>query len=95
MQADENSKSGNRLQPASLLKIIPDNLLLVNMTPVDGENAVMLQLREIGGKSATFEATSEKVKIRRVTACDVVGSPLVNGTLQFKPWENKFVKIEF
>ena len=95
LQADENSKSGNRLQPASLLQIIPDNLLLVNMTPVDGENAVMLQLREIGGKSATFEATSEKVKIRRVTACDVVGSPLVNGTLQFKPWGNKFVKIEF
>lgn len=34
-------------------KIVPENLLLVNMRPVEGENAVMLQLREIGGKPAT------------------------------------------
>ena len=46
---------------ASLFRIVPENLLLVNMRPVEGEKAVMLQLREIGGKAARFAVEPGKV----------------------------------
>ncbi len=89
-------KGAKLLQSASLLKIIPENLLLVNMKPVEGENAVMLQIREIGGKPAVFKVESDKVKFNKVTVCDVVGNPVTgNPSAQFKPWENKFIKLSW
>ena len=80
---------------ASLLRVVPDNLLLVNMRPVEGENAVMLQLREIGGRTADFSVTSDKLTFTEVTVCDVVGEPLrgESASLTFRPWENKFIKL--
>lgn len=72
-----------------------ENLLLVNMRPVEGENAVMLQLREIGGKPAAFSVTSDKVAFTGATACDVVGAPLPGNPLDFAPWENKFIKLSW
>lgn len=84
------------LQSASLFRILPENLLLVNMTPVEGERAVMLQLREVNGRPAEFKVESEKIKISRITECDVVGTPLKrkNPTL-FAPWESKFIKLNW
>lgn len=90
-----NEASDKQLAPASILNIVPNNLLLVNMRPVEGENAVMLQLREINGKPATFAATSEKISIRQIEECDVVGDPIANASLDFAPWENKFIKISW
>ena len=80
---------------ASLFRVVPDNLLLVNMRPVEGENAVMLQLREIGGRTADFSVTSDKLTFTDVTVCDVVGEPLrgESASLTFRPWENKFIKL--
>lgn len=82
------------LSPASVFSIIPDNLLLVNMKPVENENAVMLQLREIGGRPALFAVKSDQINFTKITACDVVGDPLSGDkTLEFAPWENKFIKL--
>lgn len=86
-------KNPARLEAASILKIAPENLLLVNMAPVKGENAVMLQLREIAGKPAKFAVTSDKVSIRQVQVCDVVGDVISGASADFKPWENKFIKV--
>ena len=84
------------LEPESVFKIIPDHLLLVNMRPVAGENAVMLQLREIGGNPATFAVSSDKVHFSKITVCDVVGDPLPgNPAPVFAPWENKFIKLSW
>ena len=74
---------------------VPENLLLVNMRPVEGENAVMLQLREIGGKPATFSVTSDKINFVKTTVCDVVGDPVSGNPLSFAPWENKFIKLSW
>ncbi len=84
------------LQPASIFRIVPDNVLLVNMKPVEGEKAVLLQLREIGGKPATFTVTSDRIRINRVTVCDVTGTP-VSGhpSPDFTSWENKFIKLSW
>lgn len=93
LQADERSTAG--FPAASLLKIVPQNLLLVNMRPVEGERAVMLQLREIDGKPARFEATSDKITIQSIEERDVVGAPISDASLDFAPWENKFIKISW
>lgn len=95
LPAAQNAGDNDTMSSGSILKIMSDNLLLVNMTPVEGENAVMLQIREIAGKPAAFDVKSDKISIQRVTACDVVGTPIENGDLNFKPWENKFIKINF
>ena len=93
LQADERSTAG--FPAASLLKIVPQNLFLVNMRPVEGERAVMLQLREIDGKPARFEATSDKIAIQSIEERDVVGAPISDASLDFAPWENKFIKISW
>ena len=89
-------EKGTPLQPASLFRILPENLLLVNMKPVEGERAVLLQLREVDGKPARFEVEAGKINISRITECDVVGAPLKRkASVQFAPWENKFIKLSF
>ena len=78
----------------SLFRIVPDNLLLVNMRPVEGEKAVMLQLREIGGKAVRFAVEPGKVSPKHAQACDVVGTPIGDSSaIDFLPWENKLIKL--
>ncbi|GAB1360131.1 hypothetical protein MASR1M31_19290 [Porphyromonadaceae bacterium] len=89
------SGTGKKVEPTSILNIVPKNLLIVSMRPIDGERAVMLHLREIGGKSTPFAATSDKVNFKKPTVCDVLGAPLANQSLTFKPWEIKFVKLSW
>lgn len=89
-------KAGQVTQPVSIFTMEPNNLLLVNMKPVEGENAVMLQMREINGQPATLKITSPKLKNNQLTVCDVVGEPIPgNPVPEFKPWENKFIKINW
>lgn len=80
----------------TFLTLRPDNLLLVNMSPVDGEHAVMLHLRETDGRPAVFAVTSDCVKIRKATVCDVTGKPIdEKGKAEFRPWESKFIKLSW
>ncbi|MDR0843868.1 MAG: glycosyl hydrolase family 38 [Tannerella sp.] len=91
----EGKGTDKPLAPVSLLNIQPRNLLLVNMRPVEGENAVILQMREIGGQKTTLQITSAQIPVR-LKACDVLGDPLPgNAAPQFEPWENKFIKLSF
>lgn len=91
--------AGNEAQtvlPAkSIFKIIPENLLLVNMKPVENERAVMLQLREVNGKNATFAVESEMLRFNTPVECNVLGMPMDDASLEFKPWENKFIKLSW
>ena len=80
--------------PVSLLDITADNLLVVSMEPVEGERALLLQVREIGGMPAKFEVLSDFVDIGGVAVCDANGNPL-GGIAEFRPLENKFIKISW
>jgi len=92
----KGEKPEKTLQPASILKIDQQNLLLVKMKPVEGENSLLLQMREIGGKKTPFNITSDIVHIRNITVCDALGEPVPgNKTPEFNPWENKFIKISW
>lgn len=80
----------------TFLTLRPDNLLLVNMSPVEGEHAVMLHLRETDGRPTVFAVTSDCVKIRKATVCDVTGKPIdEKGKAEFRPWESKFIKLSW
>ena len=80
-------------KPESFLSIKPDNLLLVNMTPVEGERAVLLQLREIAGKKAVWGVSSPKV-VFKSTVANVLGEPLAEtAEIVFAPLESKFIKL--
>ncbi|MDR2119050.1 MAG: glycosyl hydrolase family 38 [Tannerellaceae bacterium] len=83
------------LQPASILTVRQPNLLLVNMRPLEGENAVLMQMRETGGKETSLQIESDILKIRSLTACDALGYPLPAGSEApvFSPLENKFIKL--
>jgi hypothetical protein len=88
--------SNKPLSPASLLELTAQNLLLVTMKPVAGENAAILQLREISGQPASLNIVSKRIKIRRITVCDALGDPLPgNPAPEFKPYENRFVRISW
>lgn len=90
------NKASKPVEPASLMQIGADNLLLVDMKPVAGEKAVLLQLREVNGKPAEFSAGSSVVNFKAPVACDVNGQPLKgNASLRFAPWENKFIKLSW
>ena len=86
--------TGNRKMDEPALKIDNENLLLVNMCPVKGENALMLHLREIAGKSAEFKVSSPFSDNLKCTECDAIGDPIEGGSLEFNPYEIKFIKIE-
>lgn len=93
LQADKQAKA-TLLPPVSIFKDIPSNLLLVSMKPVAGEQAMLLQLREIGGKRTKFTIDSNKIRIRNIKVCDVTGQPLSDRQEAFfNAWENMFVKI--
>jgi alpha-mannosidase len=88
-------KSVPLAQPASFLQIKPENLLLVNMAPVEGERAVLLQLREIAGKKAVWGVSSSASKVAfKSTVCDLLGKALSDGDeIVFEPLESKFIKL--
>lgn len=73
-----------------LLQFASDNLLLVNMQPVEGENAVMLQIREIGGVKSPILTDSSKA-----VECNALGEELASGdvtTISAKA--TKFIKVK-
>lgn len=83
-----------KMQSESILDIVPNNLLLVKMIPIKGEQAILLQMREIGGVFTDFAIKSDKINIKDIQQCDVLGDPIRAGDkITFNPWENKFIKI--
>jgi len=92
-----SGKEGNSsLEPISLLDLNSKNILLVNMKPVEGENAFIFQLREIGGEETALNITSDKINIRQVVVCDAIGNSLhTAGNIRLKAWENKFIKVSW
>jgi len=80
----------------SILEIKPDHVLLVNMRPVENEKAVLLQIREIGGKPTIFEATSPVLGNLIHEPCDANGNRIGQAEqITLKPWETKFIKLKW
>jgi hypothetical protein len=90
------NEKADALQPASLLEIKPPDLLLVNIKPLEEENAVLLQMRETAGRQAAFDFSSPVLNGVKAIVCDVLGNPLAgNPKPEFKSFENKFIKLKW
>lgn len=79
----------------SLLELGADNLLLVGAVPVDGENAILMQLREVEGQPSVLNFKSSAINTPRLMVCDALGAEIVGGGTSFKPFETKFVKLSW
>ena len=80
----------------SVLSLSPSNILLINMAPVEGEDAILLQLREIGGKDSGIDISSAYRKNLKMVECNMFGEELpAKDNIRIKAWENKFVKVKF
>ncbi|MCD6332918.1 MAG: glycosyl hydrolase family 38 [Bacteroidales bacterium] len=88
----------------SLLRILPENFLLVNAKPVENQNAILMQIREIAGEATEFsvEIQREKTKSQKpktpkknIIETDVTGRPIdqPGKKLFFKPLETKFILL--
>lgn len=76
-----------------ILEISPSNLSLISMAPCRGENAVILQVRELANKAAKLEIKSEYFgKNAKLQTCNAIGE-ILNEDLNFAPLESKFVKL--
>ena len=80
----------------SFLSVGPDNLLAVNIRPLEDEDAVIVQVREIMGKDTEI---SVELPGRRMTGMETVnaaGEPLHEGGVPaVEAYGSKFIKVYF
>lgn len=75
-----------------LIGLASSDLLLINVTPVEGERALLLHIREIGGKQTPIQITG--FKEFQTVECDALGTPIAQGnpaTIAAKA--SKFIKV--
>jgi len=77
----------------SVIKTDPENILLVNIRPLD-TGSVILHLREIEGRPSMFKINKNK-HFNKVALVNVLGEVLEEDvqTVSFKPNEVKFIKL--
>ncbi|TKG97121.1 glycosyl hydrolase family 38 [Puteibacter caeruleilacunae] len=80
----------------SLMAGIPENVLLVNATPLEKEQAIILQIREVNGETANLNIVIEGLTVQQQEV-DVLGEPLADQQKKtaIKPYEMKFIKISW
>lgn len=74
-----------------LLNIKGENILVINVKPVETERALMMHIREIGGMHSPIE-----IEGFSGIECDALGTTLPNGdATTIAPKATKFIKIEY
>lgn len=91
-ESDRAKLSKYRIADGQIFKLRPDNLLLVSMTPCEGENALILQLREIANRPAKLEIESDLIAGFDLRVCNAIGE-ILDSDLNFAPLESKFIKL--
>lgn len=79
----------------SVLNLGADNILLINMNASETENSVILHVREMDGKSAPLNFTSDYIKDMKMIECNVLGEELKDCPKDIKPYETKFIKLKW
>jgi hypothetical protein len=88
--------ANSSVSAGSFLPPLPENLLLVNARPVPEEKAIILQVREVGGREAVVKEEGERSKEKggyRVMEADVLGNSVKEGPVTVKPLQTKFIKL--
>ncbi len=86
----------NPLTSGSVFNFSSDNLLLVNIKPVD-PSTLLIQMREINGTQSELEIfRPDKSGKYMLQTADVTGTSLADpeSRVHFKPYETKFIKVD-
>jgi hypothetical protein len=87
---------GNDVWEKSLISGWNDNLLLISAFPDEDGKSAVFQLREISGKPATIRLQNNLTgKVFPCKQVDVTGQTIQDGNLKIKPFETKFIHVEF
>lgn len=90
LAADKRTKGELTIPTKGDFDITGGDYILVSARPMEDERAVILHLREIGGKQSTV-----KIEGYVISECDVLGKEIKNGSLSVRPWGVKFIKIKY
>jgi len=87
---------GDSKSEASLIKGIPENLILVSVKPINEGKSIFIHVREMDGKSTAFKAvnglTNEAFSVIRT---DVNGNKIQNQSQELKPFEAAFFELKW
>ena len=80
----------------SVLSGIPDNVLLINATPLENERALIFQFREIGNVNSTFLPESTLPETLNWTEVNVLGEEIKKvNSLNINALESRFYKLSW
>jgi len=87
---------GDESWQKSIIQGWPVNVILVSSTPDKSGSSCILHIREIEGKNADLKslklANNRPLMIRQA---NVLGEEIVQGSVQLKPFETKFIKLDW
>jgi alpha-mannosidase len=86
--------TGDNLKEGSFIQGWPDNVILVSSKPVQNGEAVLIHLRETGGKEEILDLKNGLTGSRlNISEADVTGKPVKNAGNTIRPLESKFFLI--
>lgn len=92
----QGKKDHNKPNENSIISGIPDHVLLINASPVENENSLLFQLREVANKKATFLPSSIVGKNVKWFEVDVLGNETKNiDKIHIDALESKFIKLSW
>jgi hypothetical protein len=77
----------------SFLTVEPQNVIVTNLSPIEGEKAMLVQVREIAGKEALLKIHSAVANVKAMRS-NILGISLTND-MSIKPYETAFFKVTF
>ncbi len=87
--------TGDNYREDSFIEGWPDNLILVSAKPVHNGKAILLHLRETGGKETSLNLKNGLTgKLLNISGSDVSGKPVQDSAKTIGPLESKFFLIE-
>ena len=75
---------------------MPGNVLLINASPLENENSVLFQLREVANKTAAFLPLTSMGENVKWYETDVLGNEINKiDKIEIEPLESKFFKLSW
>ena len=80
----------------SSFRFSKDNLLMTSATPSIDKGYVLLNVRELDGKSTSLQIFDGTGKTLEFSVVNAIEEPILNGLkrIDFVPFENKFIKLK-
>ena len=89
-------KANNKPMDYSPFSFNRDNLLMTSATPSIDEGYILINVRELDGKTTPLQINGSNGKIVEFSIVNAIEEPIQSGLKEtnFKPFENKFIKLK-